>query len=360
MNRLVPLAVTLGIALAVPAAPLVLAQAQKAVTTVTVTGDEKKAAGDAKKAAAPAQKAETKTVEIKAADGKVIEKRVMVDIKVARPAAPVGAVVVQKVAGVAANLEPQVRQFIQQFRPAMRAEYYFVRTACAPAPDQRAAIAREGEKALREVAKAYAEVQMRPVQIRNGRAVYPDPRRMIEEAMARAVKPRLTPEQAARYQAELDRRAADRREAAARNIVAKVDQDLLLSPGQREKIGEAVLARWDDSWCQSLETLLYGDQFYPKLPDDVVSPHLDERQRRIWHASQQNQSFFFGFVGNMLPNEDAEDDKELIEARKEAEKDQPQQGAAVEKMAAPANAIIRRVAPAAPAPPAAVKAVPKK
>jgi hypothetical protein len=332
MNRLVPLTVTLGVALAVPASPIVLAQVQKA--------------------AAPAQKtAETTTVEVKAADGKVVEKRVTVKIQakaVAVPAAPM-------VPG-AANLEPQVRQFVQQFRPAMRAEYYFVRTACAPTPDQRAAIAREGEKALREVAKSYAEVQMRPVQIRNGRAVYPDPRRMIEEAMVKAVKPLLAPEQAARYQSELDKRAAGRREAAARNIVAKVDQDLLLGPDQREKITEAVLARWDDSWCQSLETLLYGDQFYPRLPDDVVSPHLDERQRRIWRGSQQNQSFFFGFVGNMLPNEDADDDKELIEARKAAEKEQGQ-GAGEAKMEDP-NFI--RTIPAAPAKAAVARPAAKK
>ena len=40
--------------------------------------------------------------------------------------------VVIRQAGAQANVEPQVRQFIQQFRPAMRAEYYFIRNVCVP------------------------------------------------------------------------------------------------------------------------------------------------------------------------------------------------------------------------------------
>jgi hypothetical protein len=265
---------------------------------------------------------------------------------------------------VGGNQEPQVRQFTQQFRPAMRAEYYFLRTACDPSPEQRAKIAQEGEKALREAAKAYAEVQMKPVRIVNGRAAYPDPRKMIEEAMAKTVKPLLNPDQADRYQAELDKRTADRRRAAASNIVAKIDQDLVLNAEQRAKIAEAVLAGWDDAWCQSLETFLYGDQFYPRLPDNLVTPYLDERQTRVWHGARPNQSFFFGFVGNMLPNDESDDDKELIEARKAAEKDmQPQQGGADAK-AAPGAIMIRqaiaRPAPPAPPPVSAKAAAPAK
>jgi hypothetical protein len=116
-----------------------------------------------------------------------------------------------------------------------------------------------------------------------------------------------------------------------------------------------VVARWDDSWCQSLETLLYGDQYYPRLPDDVVTPHLDAKQKEIWHGARQNQNVFFGFVGNMLPNEDPSEDKELVDARMAAEKDQPPMPQNVIRggvMVAPAPA-------ARPAVPAA-KAVPAK
>ena len=193
-------------------------------------------------------------------------------------------------------------------------------------------------------------MQGRPVQFRNGRASYPDPRKLIEEGMAKAVKPILTPEQAARYQAEIEKRTADRREAIIRTLVAKLDQDLLLNPEQRGKIAAAMAEHWDDSWCQSLETLLYGDQFFPRLPDEVVVPHLDPKQRDIWHGQRSNQSFFFGFVGNMLPQEDAQEDKELVEARVEAEKENPPPNAV--------NGVIRRVmaAPAGAMPAAKVAA----
>ncbi len=73
-------------------------------------------------------------------------RRALVKAKVADKAAAqveVKQAVIQQVfvgqaAAGPANLEPQVRQFIQQFRPAMRAEYYFIQTVCAPTAEQQA------------------------------------------------------------------------------------------------------------------------------------------------------------------------------------------------------------------------------
>ncbi|HEY2156246.1 MAG TPA: hypothetical protein VGH33_11490 [Isosphaeraceae bacterium] len=344
MRRLFQIAVMLGVASAVPMSPLLLAQVQKADAPA-----QQKEVGERK-----ANFGEEKVVEKAAITVKVraLPKDAM--IKVANPAvakdAAVKEVIVRQAVPVQGNMEPQVRQFTQQFRPAMRAEYYFIRTVCAPTAEQRRLIARDGEKALREASKAYAEVQGRPVQFRNGRATYPDPRRLLEDGMAKAVKPILTPDQAAKYQAESEKRTADRRQAVITTLVAKLDQDLILSPEQREKIAAAMAEHWDDSWCQSLETLLYGDQFFPRLPDNVVVPSLDPKQRDIWHGQRSNQSFFFGFVGNMLPEEDPQEDKELIAARVEAERENPPPNAV--------KAAIRRVigAPAGAMPAAKVAA----
>ncbi len=336
MRRLFQLAIMLAVASAVPASPIVLAEIQKA--------------------AAPAQKEKvetTVTVEVKqGVAAKVVEKKA---VKVEKKPQPAEEVAILKAMDndVDPNQEPQVRQFMQQFRPAMRSEYYFLRTVCAPTPEQRKLIAREGEKALREASKAFVEAQSRPMQVRNGRAVYPDPRKLIEGAMARAVGPHLSADQAARYAAEAEKRAADRRRAAARNIVAKLDQDLVLNADQRTRIGEAMLAQWDDSWCQSLETLLYGDQYYPRLPDNVVVGYLDAKQMEVWHGNQPNQNYFFGFVGNMMPQEDPQDDKELIEARVAAERAQPM-------LPGRRNGIPNVLVPAAPAVPGAAKVVPRK
>jgi hypothetical protein len=352
MKRLFQLAIMIGVALAVPVSPLLLAQVQKAetppptaVTTVKTVVIEKKA------------------VDLKKADAKGaigIEAKGAIRIE-AKRAAIRDAMVVQKAAlpaAVAANNDPQVQQFIQQFRPAMRAEYYFIRTICAPSADQRKLIAREGEKALREASKSYADVQGRPVQVRNGRALYPDPRKLIEDAMVKAIKPQLTPEQAAKYQAESDKRGADRKQAATRNFVAKLDQDLVLGPEQREKIAAAIAEHWDETWCQSIETLLYGDQFYPRLPDNLVVPYLDAKQKDVWNGTRNNQNYFFGFVGNMLPDEDPKEDKELVEAREDTVKRHPAPAggpAGNGFIVAPAPAAVRLAPAKAVAPPKAVE-----
>ena len=349
MKRSIRLAVLVGVASAVPASPFVLAQVQKAAApkqdTITIVLDRHAACSvqcgdDILKAVKKIEKAVEKPHTGRRPSMKPSSRRWSAAAKVD-----------------ADGLDPMAAQFIQQFRSAMRAEYYFIRSVCAPTPEQRTRIAREGETALREASKAYAQAQMRPVQMRNGRWAYPDPRKMIEEAMAKSVKPLLTPDQAARYTAESETRAADRKKAAARNIVSKLDQELILTPDQRAKIDESVVSRWDDSWCQSLETLLYGDQYYPRLPDDVVTPYLDAKQKEIWHGARQNQNFFFGFVGNMLPNEDPAEDKELVEARMAADKDQPplpQNAVNGRVMLAVPPAAVRAVAPAA------VKAMPAK
>ena len=79
-----------------------------------------------------------------------------------------------------------------------------------------------------------------------------DPRRLIEEGLVQALKSQLPAEQAARYQEELTKRAASRKRLALRNLVARLDHDLVLSPDQRDKISESLAAHWDDSWGQSL------------------------------------------------------------------------------------------------------------
>lgn len=321
MKRLSQLAVLVAVATAVPASPLVLAQIQKAA------------------APAAAQKVEV-NVE------KVVEPRPAVQVRKAIAADEV--VVLKQAVPVAANLEPQVRQFMQQFRPAMRSEYYFLRGICSLTPEQRKLVAIEGEKALRAASRTFAEAQMRPAQVRNGRVIYPDPRRLIEEEMARLVRPHLTPDQASRYAAESERRTADRRRAAVHNFIAKLDADLVLSPAQREALAQSITSHWDESWCQSLETLLYGDQYYPRLPDDVIVPHLDEKQKDVWRGTRTNQNYFFGFVGNMMPQEDAQDDRDLIEARQAAEREMPMLPG---RQLPGVKPIV--VAPVAPAPPAA-------
>ena len=120
----------LSVALAVAGSSFVLGQVQKAAAPpppppqVKITVQAQPAA---KKAGAPAGGVMKIQAEMRkeAVKGAVVEKRV-----VAKGAVRVRAVAVPL--QPAAQLDAQVQQFIQQFRPLFRAEYYFLRTDLRP------------------------------------------------------------------------------------------------------------------------------------------------------------------------------------------------------------------------------------
>ena len=233
------------------------------------------------------------------------------------------AVVVQKARGIAnqpaAVLDAQAAQYVQQFRPMFRAEYYFVRNSCGLNADQRRQLARMGETAIKAAARQFVEAQQK-MMVRGWQqnVEYPDPRKFIEQELSREVVGLLSAKQALLYRAELEKRTASRKQVAIDNLVAKLDGDLVLTTEQRSKLVHALSANWKDSWCQSLEMLQNIDSFFPSIPDQVVTPFLSENQKQAWRGISKNQNVFFGFGGMVIEN-DPLDDPELVEARKEAE-----------------------------------------
>jgi hypothetical protein len=266
------------------------------------------------------------------------------------PVEPKKAEVFVMAAPLAVNVDGQVQQYMQQFRPILRAEYHIVRVVCRLTPDQRKEIARAGEQTVRDSAKKYVEMMRRPMTAAQRAAL--DPRRQIREGLAKAVKSRLSPELAAQLQDEIARRDVARKQLAVRNLVARLDRDLVLSPDQRGKVAESLSSHWEDSWCQSLEMFMYDYQFLPPIPDQYVAPFLNDAQKKIWRGIQKVQSYFggFGMMGGIMVDDPLEDD-ELRLARQEAARNDPKpgpnqggmmgmmMGGAMMKMAAPAPAV---------------------
>jgi hypothetical protein len=211
---------------------------------------------------------------------------------------------------------------MQQFRPILRSEYHVVRVVCRLTPEQRKSMARAGEQALRDAAKKYVEMMRRPMTAAQRNAL--DPRKQIREGLSKAIKSQLPAELAARYQDEIARRDASRKRLAVRNLVARLDRDLILSPEQRDKIGESLSAHWDDSWCQSLEMFMYDYQFLPPIGDQYVAPFLNDAQKKIWRSTQKVLTFWggFGMMGGIMVDDPLEDE-ELRVARVEAAKNDP-------------------------------------
>ena len=311
MSRLGDLLVLTGVACAVSGSGFVLGQ----VRDVALPPPP---------AVAPPRPAEKKKEEPAKADAAKKQGRVE-----AKPAAKakvaVKAMVVQsaRVAAqpAAAALDAQVAQYVPQFRPMFRAEYYFIRNTCGLNTDQRKRLARLGETAVKAAARRFVEAQQK--MMRGGwrpGTDYPDPRKLVEQELARVMSPLLSHDQESRYKAELEKRAASRKQVVIDNLVAKLDGDLVLSSEQRTRLVEALSANWKDAWGQSLEMLMNIDSFFPNIPDQVVAPILTDNQKEVWRRIAKNSNVFWGFsFGGGIVENDPLDDPELAEAQKEAE-----------------------------------------
>jgi hypothetical protein len=234
---------------------------------------------------------------------KIIEKKA----EVLAPARVVGAV-------PAANLEQLTRQMTQQFRPILRVELRWLTSAADPTPAQRREIAIEAGKTLKELARNM-------VGNRNGVnqavrvAAINDPRKIIHDSIEAASRARLSPEQFARYKAEMERKAQDRREVAMLNLVAKLDGLLSLSVEQRAKLCDSLRSNWDDRTYPSLEILVMYDAYFPIIPGLQLDSLLTEEQRRIWQGVQKinfaqirSNTFFNNSQALGLADEDEDED----------------------------------------------------
>ena len=217
---------------------------------------------------------------------------------------------VQRV-NVEAQLEAQkkmmVPQYLTHLRPNLMVEYRFLRTVCAPSKEQRRPIARAGLAGLKDAATAFVEWQYDPAR-RARPNDQPNPRHIIEEALAAAAKENLTPDQQERYRYELEDRAAERKRFAILTLVAKLDQCLILSSKQRDAISEALSARWNDSWWQGIQNYSLESNYFPLLPDDGIVPFLKDAQRKIWTGLQKTTYSAFGFGGMGMENGPLDDE----------------------------------------------------
>ena len=216
----------------------------------------------------------------------------------------------------AADLDQMTRQMIQQLRPTLRVELRLLTSAADPTPTQRREIAIEGGRALKEVAGNLVGVRRGLNQAGRAVPVIPDPRKPIHAAIEAASRAKLSPEQFARYQKEMERKAQDRREVVILNVVANLDKLLALDAEQRAKLCDSLRSHWDDRVYPSIEMLAIYEAYSPNIPDQQVSPILTEEQRKIWRGAQKinfasirNSNFFNNGVAVALEDDDEDADE---------------------------------------------------
>ena len=198
----------------------------------------------------------------------------------------------------AAVLDAQAAQYVEQFRPMFKSEYYFIGNACDLTKDQRKQLARLGETAVKAAARQFVEAQQK--MMRGGwrpGMEYPDPRRLIEDELARSDDQLSDSRAAGAVQARTGE--ADRQPQAGGHRQSGREA----RPGPRADLaaacqaGRALRTNWKDSWGQSLEMLQNINNFFPNIPDQVVAPILTDLQKE---SLAENPQEYGGLLGVQL------------------------------------------------------------
>ena len=206
-------------------------------------------------------------------------------------------------AQIDAQVQQWVAQFTRQYQPILTTELNFIRQVCDLTPEQRPKIKTAGEASLKEAALKMAELQGGQMRgVFRAQNEQPNPQRTIRETIAKVLQETLTPEQMAKYKAEATQRAALRKRAAIRCVVARLDGTLCLTADQRDKITQSITAGWQDKWEQWLALSVYGDQYFPMVPDQHVATHLDADQKSVWSGLQKVEFGYYG--GNVIAEAD--------------------------------------------------------
>lgn len=187
-----------------------------------------------------------------------------------------------------------LRDMANQLRPFYRYELMHARTACRLTKEQLQAIRPEADTAYeRAIDGLYAD-NLEASRSPGGEE--PDYRPAIHEAVFFVVARHARPDQMAAYKADLERRAASRKEAGVPLLVAVIDRQLLLTARQREEIAESLSAHWDDRWCDGLEAAFTMGSRWPAVPDELVVPHLNATQQETWRQVPRVHGRLWGVV----------------------------------------------------------------
>jgi hypothetical protein len=197
---------------------------------------------------------------------------------------------------VAIGMANNVQQFEQQFGPQIkqmnRLELHYLRQACQPTRPQFEKIAAISDKeigaTIKKTAGMFQQMQMGRQQ---ANAEPTDPRKLITTTLLAAAKANLSPEQATRYEKEIDQRTVARKRLVLLNLVASIDKRLILTADQRTQLHEILEKNWQPAW-NNTQMLMQNGQYLPALPDGKIVPILTETQKSVWRDIQKGNVFW--------------------------------------------------------------------
>jgi hypothetical protein len=188
-----------------------------------------------------------------------------------------------------------------QFQQLWKAEMGFVQRVCSPDRDQRAQIERLSDGLAKAAAREYAQAQngmMRGGADPFGARTMPRaPQQLVQRQMMKALQGKLSPEQISRYRDECGKRSEYQKRVTVLNLVVRLDERLVLTAEQREKLVEELTRNYHAGWGQSLEVIQNNRQYLPSIPDQQILPILNPRQKTIWHGAQKLGHVVLGGMG---------------------------------------------------------------
>ena len=189
------------------------------------------------------------------------------------------------------TLKDLIEQTAEEYRPFVLSELHFLRTVCGLTKEQCKLVAREARGLLDETARA--DGRFKHDKARKGArgaatTSEPDPSDpcgRLERGLTKIAQDRLSPLQSRRYQDELRKRTAHRKEAGVRALVARLDGALMLTAKQRDQISAALVANWSEAWG-TFSLMEEGEQF-PRVPDRFITPLLSPAQKKAWDKMEK-------------------------------------------------------------------------
>ena len=205
----------------------------------------------------------------------------------------------------------------RHFDQIIKTELHFIRLVCQPTRQQYDALAADGKLIRTKVLKKFAMVQQGM-----NRGIHSpsdnDTRKPVSEGLLQSAKRHLSPDQVGKYESELAERNAAHKDVAVLVTAAKLDERLVLNTEQRSQITRVLGENWNKSWG-SVQTMMYGSQYFPNIPDQKITPLLTARQKTVLRTINQQNGVFFGFnvgmnQGIVIPDETWEDEEGENEA----------------------------------------------
>jgi hypothetical protein len=204
------------------------------------------------------------------------------------------------------NLEAEFRP---QFQQLLYVELAFLRRVCKPDAKPFAEIAKTAKSQLHVPLHEYVVKVNRARSQQPGGSNAADPRAEIRKLLTPVVEANFGAEKARFYRQECDKRAEARKHAVVLNIVAALDERLVLTAQQRAKLVESLSAHYQRMWDPFLDDL--AENYLPSIRDELIVPVLDERQKSVWEQVPKAESG--DFDGGMAEGPLSDDATEIQE-----------------------------------------------